>query len=77
MLRSMKRTSAIISGSSVTWRWISGLRARGDFIVDIEWRNGRLYRANITSDSGNSLALHEAERYQIVQTNDRYVVEFA
>ncbi|HRW08748.1 MAG TPA: hypothetical protein P5121_26775, partial [Caldilineaceae bacterium] len=62
-----------------SWRQglVKGLRARGDFTVDIEWRNGRLYRANITSHSGNSLALHEAERYQIEQTDDRYAIELA
>ncbi|MCB0124459.1 MAG: hypothetical protein KDE58_19520, partial [Caldilineaceae bacterium] len=56
---------------------VTGLRARGNFVVDIEWRNGQLHQATITSQSGHPLTLHEAERYQIVQTDDRYAIELA
>ncbi|KAJ7804649.1 glycoside hydrolase family 95 protein [Mycena olivaceomarginata] len=36
---------------------VTGLLARGNFEVDIEWEDGRLSNANITSRSGGSLAL--------------------
>ncbi|MEZ4711607.1 MAG: hypothetical protein R3A44_30715 [Caldilineaceae bacterium] len=62
-----------------SWREgsVCGLLARGNFVVDIEWRNGQLYKALITSRSGNPLKLHQAECYQLVQIDDRYVVTLA
>jgi hypothetical protein len=36
---------------------VTGLLARGNFKVDIEWEDGALLNANVTSGSGGSLAL--------------------
>jgi hypothetical protein len=36
---------------------VTGLLARGNFEVDIEWEDGMLLNANITSRSGGTLAL--------------------
>ncbi len=40
---------------------ISGLRARGGFIVDIAWRSGKLHRAAIKSERGGSCRLRLAD----------------
>ena len=34
--------------------YVTGLRARGDFTVDINWENGKLTEAVIYGDEGNS-----------------------
>jgi alpha-L-fucosidase 2 len=39
---------------------VSGLRARGGFGVDMEWRDGRLSRAAIVSDLGSTCRLRSA-----------------
>ncbi|KAF2196190.1 hypothetical protein GQ43DRAFT_485153 [Delitschia confertaspora ATCC 74209] len=44
-------TSAVPKGS------VSGLVARGNFVVDIEWNNGSMTLATVTSRSGGKLAL--------------------
>lgn len=46
--------SAVPSGS------VTGLVARGGFVVDISWSNGALTSATITSNLGNSIALRVA-----------------
>lgn len=53
---------------------VTGLRARGGFTVDIAWQNGELHQAMITSQLGNPLTLHEAERYRIAQTDNSYEI---
>lgn len=41
---------------------ISGLRARGNFGVDIDWKNGKLRQATITSGSGEQCTVRYGQQ---------------
>ena len=43
-----------------------GLRARGGFVVDAEWREGRLVRAEISSAGGGAARLKIGDREEVV-----------
>jgi alpha-L-fucosidase 2 len=44
---------------------ITGLRARGGFIVDMEWKDGKLYKATITSTLGGNCRLRTGEQVSL------------
>ncbi|MBP1962889.1 glycoside hydrolase family 95 protein [Paenibacillus aceris] len=56
---------------SLPRKWMSGhvkgLRARGGFEVDLEWENGKLLRACITSTTGKEFQLRAAEPVRVWQ----------
>jgi alpha-L-fucosidase 2 len=63
---------------------VEGLRAAGDFTVDLTWRDGALTRAEITSGSGNRLRVRAgralsvrrgAERVAVERTDDEVALE--
>ena len=47
---------------------ITGLRARGGFIIDMEWKNGKLSKARLTSTLGGNCRLRTYEKVNIHQT---------
>ena len=57
---------------------VKGLRARGNFTVDISWRDGRLDRAVITSGSGGTCRLRYADKTRTLKTQKgkTYTVTF-
>ena len=50
---------------------ISGLKARGGFIIDMEWSEGKLTKATITSSLGGNCRLRTSRQVKIsgVQVN--------
>ena len=44
---------------------ITGLKTRGGFIVDLEWDNGKLSKAKITSTLGGNCRLRTSEKIQV------------
>lgn len=42
---------------------VKGLKARGDFTIDIEWKNGELVEANITSPNDSNIRIKYKEEY--------------
>jgi alpha-L-fucosidase 2 len=44
---------------------VKGLVARGNFIVDMQWNNGRITRANVLSRSGGKLVVRTSNRCSI------------
>ena len=51
--------------------YIHGLMARGGFEVDIDWENGKLKQAKITSKLGNPLKLSYAGKLIEVPTTEK------
>ena len=57
---------------------ISGLRARGNFGVDIRWEKGKLAEATITSDAGETCHVRYADQRMDFPTKKgkRYTLYF-
>lgn len=53
---------------------VKGLRARGDFTVDIEWREGSLNNAVVKSNSGRDCIILSKEKIKITCNNELYNV---
>ncbi len=47
---------------------VTGLRARGDFILNISWKDGKLLEVQIKSLAGNPLALKYDDKTKVIKT---------
>ena len=55
---------------------VSGLRARGGFVVDITWKDGRLCRAKVRSTVGGPLTLRYGSKVKTYQTRPGEEIRF-
>jgi len=57
---------------------VTGLKARGNFTVDIEWKEGRLVHANVSSEVGGNIVVKydNMELTANVQPGGSYLVDF-
>ena len=64
LLQSHEDTVDLLPALPTAWPTgrASGLRARGGFIVDLAWQDGRLTQAVIRSDAGQPLTLRHGEK---------------
>ncbi len=68
LLQSHAGALHLLPALPAAWRSgaVSGLRARGGFTVDMEWREGRLTSASVTSGLGGVCRLVMAENVRVV-----------
>jgi alpha-L-fucosidase 2 len=55
---------------------ITGLRARGNFTVDLAWQNGRLTKATVRSSTANPAVLRYGDRTRTVSVQPNVPVEW-
>jgi alpha-L-fucosidase 2 len=53
---------------------IKGIKARGDFVVDIEWQDGQLKQAELVSPQGDSCVVSYGQPIRVLNTDFRVVV---
>ncbi|MDC0937100.1 glycoside hydrolase N-terminal domain-containing protein [Pirellulales bacterium] len=72
LLQSHNDAIKLLEGLPTAWPEgsVRGLRARGGFEVDIDWREGRLTRAVIRSDLGRPCRIRSAAPIQVRRLNE-------
>lgn len=61
--------------SAVDWQNgdVVGLNARGGFVLDFTWKNGKFSNGKVYSNNGNECKIQVAENVQITDKNGKIV----
>ena len=78
LLQSQSGEIQILPALSQAWPTgsVKGLRARGGFEVDINWKDGQLLKAAIHSLNGNSIRLRYGQTTQFVETKKGQTIQW-
>src|SRR5438270_13609608 len=71
LLQSHEGSIELLPALPAAWKngWIRGIKSRGNFTVDIEWREGKLFKAVIHSVIGGACRIGTYQPIKVLEAN--------